>query len=44
MLDKHICCGFLLPQLDKLACENLEVGDGGPKKIVFDEPENILGD
>ena len=30
MLDKHNFCGFLLPQPDKLACENLEVGDRGP--------------
>ena len=44
MLDKHNFFGFLLPQPDKLACENLEVGDRGPKQIIFDEPEYISGD
>ena len=44
MLNKHNCCGFLLLQPDKLACENLEVGDRGPKQIIFDEPEYISGD
>lgn len=44
MLDKHNFFGFLLPQPDKLACENLKVGDRGPKQIIFDEPEYISGD
>ena len=44
MLDKPNYCGFLFPQPDKSACENLEVWDRRPKHIIFDEPEYISGE